>query len=83
MKAARGILVQVEGSGLEHVASFRLRLENGDELTFLPAAEFNAGTAHAMSPGHMRQHMAMADPVEVRFRQEGDQLLALSVTDAS
>jgi hypothetical protein len=34
-----------------------------------------------MSPGHMRQHMALADPVTVTFREEGGRLIAVSATD--
>jgi len=34
-----------------------------------------------MTPGHMRQHMALGDPVTITYRAEGATLIALSATD--
>ena len=53
------------------------------ELSFTTAPDFNKDATHAMSPGHMRQHMALADPVLVTYRQDNGTLLALSATDAT
>jgi hypothetical protein len=47
------------------------------------APDFNAGATHVMSPGHMRQHMALGDPVIVTYRVDNGSLVALSATDAS
>jgi hypothetical protein len=44
---------------------------------------FNAGMQHVMTPGHMRQHMALADPVEITYREQNGSLVALSATDVS
>ena len=52
-------------------------------MKFVTAPDFNAGAAHLMTPGHMRQHMALADPVIVTYRVENGQLVALSATDAT
>jgi hypothetical protein len=36
-----------------------------------------------MTPGHMRQHMALADPVEVTYRDDNGTLVALTAVDVS
>ena len=68
---------------IQRVDRFNLRTDDGRELTFVVAPEFNQGATHAMTPGHMRQHMALAEPVTVTYRDENGTLTALSATDAS
>jgi len=80
-QTVRGVLVDVQGPSLQRVDSFTVRTDEGRELIFSAASNFNEGQAHAMSPGHMRQHMALADPVTVTFREEGGRLVAVSATD--
>ena len=63
--------------------SFTLRTDDGQELRFATAPDFNQGVAHLMTPGHMRQHMALGDPVEVTYRDENSTHVALSATDVS
>jgi hypothetical protein len=76
-------LLDVVSPSIQQVDSFSLRTDDGRELSFVTAPEFNKGAAHAMTPGHMRQHMALADPVLVTYREEGGKLVALSATDAN
>ena len=80
---ARGVLLDVVSPGIQQVDSFTLRTDAGQLLTFVAAPDFNAGATHAMTPGHMRQHMALGDPVTVIFRDDNGVLIALSATDAS
>ena len=80
-QSVRGVLIDVQARGLQQLDSFTLRSDDGQELTFVPAPNFNEGQSHAMSPGHMRQHMALADPVTVTYRDENGRLVALSATD--
>jgi hypothetical protein len=81
-RTARGILIDVQGASLQRAESFTLRTDEGREMIFKPAQEFNVGVSHAMTPGHMRQHMALADPVTITYREELDGVLtALSATD--
>jgi hypothetical protein len=82
-QTARGILLDVVSPGIQQVVSFTLRTDAGEEMKFVAAPDFNAGAAHLMTPGHMRQHMALADPVTVTYRAENGQLVALSATDAA
>ncbi len=79
----RGVLLDVVSPGIQKVDSFTLRTDDGQELHFSAAADFNQGVAHVMTPGHMRQHMALGDPVEVTYRDQNGSLVALSATDVS
>jgi len=80
---ARGVLLDVVSPGIQQVDRFTLRTEDGQLMTFVAAADFNAGASHVMTAGHMRQHMALADPIIVTYRDENGALVALSATDAS
>jgi hypothetical protein len=81
----RGVLLDVESPNIQKVDSFTLRTDEGQELHFTTAPNFNQGIAHLMTPGHMRQHMALGDPVEVTYRDDGSSgsLVAVSATDVS
>ena len=82
-RTARGVLLDVVSPSIQKVDSFTLRTDDGQELTFIAAPDFNAGVTHQMTPGHMRQHMALADPVSVTYREADGRLVALSATDAT
>ena len=77
----RGVLLQVAAPSLTQVDSFSVRDDAGQVWDFRAAADFNAGATHVMTPGHMRQHMALGDPVTITYRAEGATLIALSATD--
>jgi hypothetical protein len=79
----RGVLLEVQSAGIQQVDGFTLRTDDGQELSFVAAPNFNAGATHVMTPGHMRQHMALADAVVVTYREQNGKLVALSATDAS
>jgi hypothetical protein len=79
----RGVLLDVESPGIQKVDSFTLRTDDGQELQFSTTPDFNRGVAHLMTPGHMRQHMALGDPVEVTYRDEDGAHVALSAVDVS
>ena len=80
---ARGVLLDFESPNIQKVDSFTLRTDAGQELHFVTAPDFNQGVSHQMTPGHMRQHMALADPVEVTYRDDGGTLVAVSAVDVS
>jgi hypothetical protein len=79
----RGVLLDVVSPSIQQVNSFTLRTDDGRELSFVASPDFNQGVSHVMTPGHMRQHMALADPVLVTYREESGKLVALSATDAT
>ena len=80
-KTAHGVLLSVDSPSLQQVNRFTLRTDDGVELNFTAAPDFNQGSAHAMSPGHMRQHMALAEPMTVTYREENGRLVALNAVD--
>jgi hypothetical protein len=82
-QSVRGVLLDVVSPSIQQVDSFSLRTDDGRELDFVTAPDFNKGVSHVMTPGHMRQHMALADPVVVTYREESGKLIALSATDAT
>jgi hypothetical protein len=82
-QTARGVLLDVVSPSIQQVDRFTLRTDDGQLLNFVAAPDFNANAQHAMTPGHMRQHMALADPVVVVYRDDNGTLVALSATDAS
>jgi len=82
-QTVRGVLLDVVSPNIQQVDSFTLRADDGQELHFTTAPNFNQGASHLMTPGHMRQHMALADPVLVTYREENGKLVALSATDAT
>ena len=79
----RGVLLDVQSPSIQQVDSFTLRSDDGRELHFVTAPNFNQGVSHVMTPGHMRQHMALADPVEVTYREDNGKLVAVTATDVS
>jgi hypothetical protein len=81
--SVQGVLLDVVSPGIQKVDRFTLRTDAGQELTFVAAPNFNEGATHIMTPGHMRQHMALADPVVVTYRDENGTLVALSATDGT
>lgn len=82
-QTARGVLLDVVSPNIQQVERFTLRTDDGKELVFATAPDFDKSASHAMTPGHMRQHMALADPVVVTYRDENGTLVALSATDAT
>jgi hypothetical protein len=82
-QSVRGVLLDVVSPSIQQVDSFSLRTDDGRELDFVTAPDFNKGVSRVMTPGHMRQHMALADPVVVTYREESGKLIALSATDAT
>lgn len=82
-QTVQGVLLDVEAPSIQQVDSFTLRTDDGQEMHFVTAPNFNEGVSHQMTPGHMRQHMALADPVQVTYRDDNGTLLALTAVDVS
>jgi len=75
-----GVLTGIDASGLSQVAGFRLRLDDGTQLSFKLGALEN-GTE--FPPGHLAEHLATSSPVRVFFRVEGGDLVVYRIEDAS
>lgn len=80
-KSVRGVLLEVRAASLQQLDTFTLRTDDGQELNFKAASDFNKGSTHVMSPGHMRQHMALAEHITVHYREESGTLVATSAED--
>jgi len=74
-----GAVVAIDSAGLAAVRGFTLRLAGGAELS-LKLGTLENGDEFA--PGHLKEHMALAETVRVWFRVEGGMLVAYRLDDA-
>ena len=75
-----GVVVHVDSAGgLGDVRGFTLRRPGG-ELVDFSLRELQNGTE--FPPGHLAEHQATSTPVQVWFRTDGDERLALRLEDA-
>lgn len=74
-----GAVVDIRGSGVLTVDSFRLRTQSQQEL------DFRVGTVDLASggfpPAHLREHQATGQLVKVTFHREGGVLVATRLED--
>lgn len=78
---AAGFVIEVNSSSLTQVDSFVLRTPEGAQLQFrVGRLELDGG---AFPAGHLREHMALGQPVAVAYRQEGDDRIAHRLVDAT
>jgi hypothetical protein len=78
---AQGIVVDVKASSVTQVDSFTLRTTDGRELVFrVGALELDDG---AFPAGHLREHMALGEPITVSYRQANGTAVAYRPTDAN
>ena len=76
---AVGIIVAIDASSLTDVRSFTLRTTDGQRLVF-GLAELQNGTQ--FPPGHLAEHQATAQRVQVFYRDANGTLQALRLEDA-
>lgn len=75
-----GWVVGVESRSLTDVAGFTLRTQDGRVLEFrVGPLELDRGGFPA---GHLREHLALSQPVVVAWRDEGGQRIAVRLEDA-
>jgi hypothetical protein len=72
----RGIVTDVKISSFTQIQAFSLRTDEGDAHDFI--VEGNVG----ITPGHLREHMLLGDPVVVTVRYADDLKIATQVDDA-
>lgn len=72
-QTAAGFVIDVRSESVTEVASFTLRTPEGEELIFsVGPLELDGG---AFPAGHLREHMALGQPVAVGFVvQDGDRV---------
>lgn len=77
---AAGIVTDVEGTSVTDIQGFTLRTEGGEEMRFeLGRLDLVGG---AFPASHLREHMALAQPVAVAYRTEAERLVVYRLTDA-
>jgi hypothetical protein len=73
---ARGLITNVQARSIVEAEAITLRTEAGQELTL------RVDHAVDVTPGHLREHMTLAEPVLVTYEQTPDGLLATRIDDA-
>lgn len=74
-----GVLTDITSAGLSQVSAFRIRLDDGTELSFRIGVLENGAE---FPPGHLAEHLASSAPVRVFFRVEGADLVVYRIEDA-
>ena len=71
-----GLVTDVEARSVVEVERFTIEDEEGRVFTFTTEGFIGFTTSH------FREHMMLAEPVRVRYRKDGDTLIAAFVEDA-
>jgi hypothetical protein len=74
-QAVHGLVVDLRAASFNQLAAFELRADDGRSLSF--AVEGDVG----ITPSHMREHMVLAEPVTVTYRDTGGTFVASRVDD--
>ena len=76
---AVGIVSSIDSEGLTNVRGFTLLTPDGRELEFAVGTLENGAE---FPPGHLAEHQALASPIRVWYRTDGDALVAFRLEDA-
>ena len=76
LSEVEGLVTGVEARSTVEVERFTVEDEEGRVFTF--ATEGFIG----FTTSHFREHMMLADPVKVRYKKDGDTLIAALIEDA-
>ena len=76
---AEGLVVDVSGT-ISEVESFDILSADGDRLTLVP--EDGALERSGFSPAHLREHMALAEPIAVRYEERDGRNVVVGFDDA-
>lgn len=75
-----GVVIQVNGTSPSDIQSFVLRTNDGRLLTF--DASLATFDQQSFPPEHLREHQALASPIVVTYRRDGDTMVAVKLADA-
>ena len=76
LSEVEGLVTDLEARSLVEVERFTIEDEEGKVFTFTTEGFIGFTTSH------FREHMMLAEPVRVRYRKDGDTLIAAFVEDA-
>lgn len=75
-----GFVIDVKSTSITQVDSFTLRTPEESEIVFrVGPLELDGG---AFPAGHLREHMALGQPVAVAYREEKGEKVAFRLVDA-
>ena len=83
VQQVEGVIVDVQSRDIQRVDSFTVRDDRGRLWRFVVASEPASDPRHAITPGHLRTHMAAGDRIGVTFVETGEGLLAQQIDDMS
>jgi hypothetical protein len=76
-----GVILEVQSQSLILPEWFRLRDSEGREWRFRVDPAAVTDRQHPMNAAHLRQHLALGDPVTVYYREERDGPVAYRIVD--
>jgi hypothetical protein len=76
-----GVILEVDAPSLTEIDSFTFRTNEGETLVFRVAPDAAADPLEGFVPGHLQSHALLAEQVEIFYREEGGELLALRLVD--
>jgi len=78
----RGLLVDVQSRGIEHVESVTLRTPDGTLHLFVASPEVMTNPEEPATASHLRQHLTGGIPVLIRYRSADGPSVAFRIVDA-
>lgn len=78
----RGLLVDVQSQGIEHVESVTLRTPDGTLHLFVASPEVMSNQEAPATASHLRQHLTGGIPVLIRYRSADGPSVAFRILDA-
>ena len=80
IQTVEGLVIEVVGDSPADIEAFTMRTPQGEQLRFSLVA---TDVGHAGFPAtHLREHQALAQPVRVTYRVEGDVNVVVRLEDA-
>ena len=77
LSEVEGLVTSVEARSVVEVERFTIEDEEGRVFTFTTEGFIGFTTSH------FREHMMLAEPVRVRYKKDGDTLIAAFIEDAA
>lgn len=77
---AAGYVIDVQSTSVTQIDEFTIRTDAGETVRFrVGALELDGG---AFPAGHLREHMALGQPVAIGYRDDAGVLVAYRLVDA-
>lgn len=81
-RTVRGVLLEVQASSPVYADQVTLRDDEGQTWSFRVDPAVSTNREEPQSAGHLRQHMALVEPMLVRYRETPDGPIAMRIVDA-